>query len=101
MSCFHSNCPRTCTFKVYDEDTEDWVDYAAGTAPYATTDIYTEHPWVHSISTDGLCTLQLELLNANTFWTTAMAENRKEWRVSMTMEVPLANAAQIEDFWTV
>ena len=97
----HGMCPRTCLLEVFNEDTEDWVPYNAGSAPYDVVDIYTSHPWVNSISSDGLCTLQIELLNANTFWTVAMATTRKDWQVRMTINVPLAKDATLVDNWTV
>ena len=81
------------------------MTYNAGTPTFTTSDLYTSHPWVHSITTDGNCVLQLELLNTNTFWTASMDQTRKDWQVRMTVRDPLADPTdgndQITDNWTV
>ena len=63
--------------------------------------LYTHHPWAKSVATDGSCTLTIELLNTNTFWTVAMEEKRKDWQVRMTVADPTAADASITDYWTV
>ena len=74
----HANCPRTCTFEVWDEDFLVWRSYDTTAGPYTTADLYTRQPWA-TIATDGTCTVTISQSSSDTFWTTAMQSNRKDF----------------------
>ena len=96
----HASCHRTCTFEVWDEETETWRLFSTGSAPYTSADLYTSHPWA-SVATDGSCRLSISLSSSNTFWTVAMGEHRKDWKVRMSVEDLKARDAKITDYYTV
>ena len=71
--------------EIYDENLSQWNAYNAGSAPYTTSDMYTSHPWITNVATDGTCTIDVDIALTNTFWTVTLDETKKKYKVRITI----------------
>ena len=96
----HADCPRTCTFEVWDEDFLVWRSYDTTAGPYTTSNLYDRQPWA-SVASDGTCRVTASLSSGDSFWTGAMQENRKDFQVRMTISDPQASSASVTDYFVI